>query len=237
MKRLPVLLAATTIAASAHAAESEFQFPVSVDLTSNYVFRGISQTDNGPAIQGSFGVTHSSGLYVGLWASNVDFNDNNQANLETDWSAGLTGKIGGLGWDLGAIYYYYPGAASSLNYNYWEIGPKLSYDLGFASTTFGFYASPNFFGDTGTGWYPYLEASIPLPLPMTQKVNLGLHVGHQNVEAQTFTNYTDWRVGLSTQLAGLGFDLSYIDTSLSQSECGNTTLCGSRAVFTVSKSF
>jgi uncharacterized protein (TIGR02001 family) len=237
MKRLPLLLAVSSTAASLCASAADWEFPASVALTTDYRFRGISQTDLSPAIQGSLGVTHKSGFYAGVWGSNLNFKDNNEATVELDFSAGFRGKYGPLDWDLGMIFYDYPGAASSLNYNYFEAGPKFSHDFGFASTTVGAYFSPNFFGDTGFAAYPSLDVSVPV----MSKLNLGLHVGYQTVDASSVTNYTDWKVGLSTELVGLGFELDYIDTSLDTKDCagntGITSVCGPRAVFTVSKSF
>jgi uncharacterized protein (TIGR02001 family) len=231
MKRLSLFLAVSSMAASASAAAAaDFEFPASVALTTDYTFRGISQTDRSPAIQGSLGLKHKSGFYAGVWGSNLNFKDNNEATVELDFSAGIAGKYGALDWDLGTIYYAYPGAASSLDYDYWEAGPKLGYDLGFASTSFGVYFSPDFFGSTGFASYPYLDVSVPL----VSKLALGLHVGHQSIDQGT--DYTDWKVGLSTELVGLGFELDYVDTSLSKAECGGN-ICDATAVFTVSKSF
>ena len=139
---LPLALAVATAAGPAVAADEEEpgswlpgEFSGSVALTSNYMFRGISQTDNEPAIQGSINYTVDTGLlgtsvYGGVWGSNVDFKDGDQATVELDWSFGLTGEIGdtGIGWTLGGIYYNYPGARGSLNYDYWEINPALTYE-------------------------------------------------------------------------------------------------------------
>ncbi len=55
-----------------------------VGFVSEYSFRGIAQSDEHPALQGGFDVSHSSGLYAGIWGSNVDFNDGDQASVEVD---------------------------------------------------------------------------------------------------------------------------------------------------------
>ncbi len=76
-----------------------------------YVFRGISQTDEGPAIQGGFDATCGI-FYAGVWASNLDFGGdgagNDIANIEIDFYAGIKPKTGRITWDLGVIYYAYP---------------------------------------------------------------------------------------------------------------------------------
>ena len=68
---LTSLAAAGLLAATGAAAD----ITGNVGLTTDYVFRGISQTDEKPAIQGGLDYAHSSGAYAGVWASNVDFND------------------------------------------------------------------------------------------------------------------------------------------------------------------
>ena len=109
-----------------------------VALTSDYMFRGISQTDNDPAVQGSLEYSYNTGFYnitpyLGFWGSNVDFNDGGDAHVELDTTFGFRGDLldTGVSWDLGGIYYAYPGAGrldgESSNYNYWEIPVRLSY--------------------------------------------------------------------------------------------------------------
>ena len=95
-----------------------------VALVSDYIDRGISNTDHNPAVQG--GINYSLGLgfedisvYAGFWGSNVDFDDGGEATVEIDAMFGLQGAIGGLNWDLGAVYYAYPGANHNLTYDYW----------------------------------------------------------------------------------------------------------------------
>tara|TARA_Y100001933_G_scaffold260034_1_gene311249 strand:- start:28 stop:408 length:381 start_codon:yes stop_codon:yes gene_type:complete len=80
-----------------------------VGAVSNYFFRGITQTDDGPAIQGGFDFASESGFYSGVWLSNVDFGGKEDA--EANLYAGYGGAFGGSGvtWDVGAIYYLYPG--------------------------------------------------------------------------------------------------------------------------------
>ena len=107
------------------------EFSANVSLVSEYYFRGVSQTDDAPAVQGGFDWSASIddsagiGVYLGVWGSNVDFNETggvDGATIEIDYYGGLTGTIGdtGLGWDIGFIYYTSPGAAGSLNYDFWE---------------------------------------------------------------------------------------------------------------------
>src|SRR5512141_1314423 len=127
---LPATLAALAFAAAASSAalaqtapapaaepakpEPDFTFTGNVGLYSQYVFRGISQTNEKPAVQGGFDLGHKSGFYVGTWASNIswlsDAVPSVSASMEWDMYGGYKGSLpADFGYDLGALYYYYPG--------------------------------------------------------------------------------------------------------------------------------
>ena len=94
----------------------DFSFSANVGLYTDYIFRGYTQTQNEPAIQGGFDVEHSSGLYAGTWASNVDWTtagdymDKNSVEIDVyaGW-ARLTYHFGILGFDIGVLQFFYPG--------------------------------------------------------------------------------------------------------------------------------
>ncbi len=99
------------------------EFSANVGLFSEYYFRGISQTDDAPALQGGFdwsaslGKDSGLGVYLGVWGSNVDFNEGagvDGATVEMDFIGGLTGEIGstGLSWDVGLSITPIPGPAA-----------------------------------------------------------------------------------------------------------------------------
>ena len=156
------------------------------------MFRGISQTDEKPAIQGGFDYAHSSGLHAGVWASNVDFQDGDEATVEIDYTVGFGSKLGSnFDWDLTFLYYTYPGAANSLDYDYWELAPTASYDFGVAKANAGIYYSNDFFGGTGTAFYYTVGVDVPLPAGF----GIGASFGHQDIDKAT--NYNDWKVALS----------------------------------------
>jgi len=101
---------AAALFATAGAAQAELS--ANIATVSNYLFRGITQTDDGAAIQGGIDYSHESGLYVGTWMSNVDFASTSKEDAEIDLYAGFGNDIGdtGLSYDVGTIYYWYPGA-------------------------------------------------------------------------------------------------------------------------------
>src|SRR5262249_26890266 len=120
-----------------------------VGAVTDYRFRGISQSDEGPAIQGGVDYVHDSGIYLGTWASSIDFNDGDEANEEVDLYGGWSGDVGGSTLTVGAAYYWYPGADSDLNYNYYELLAKVGHDFGKVSGSVGVNYSPNYFLDSG----------------------------------------------------------------------------------------
>ncbi|MDB5904885.1 MAG: hypothetical protein JWM26_3763 [Betaproteobacteria bacterium] len=114
---------ATTPAEPAPAPTPEHSFTGNVGLFSQYIFRGLTQTDRDPALQGGFDYAHSSGFYAGTWASNISWlkenfsaapaaiagTYNRGGSLEWDFYGGYKGTVGDFGYDLGTLYYWYPG--------------------------------------------------------------------------------------------------------------------------------
>ena len=108
------------------AAQAQAGASANVGVTSNYVFRGITQTDDKPAVQAGLDYAHDSGLYAGTWASNVDFGDGNYSGAEVDVYGGFKRDLkGGLSYDVGVIDYTYPSEDGSLDVT--EAYTKLGY--------------------------------------------------------------------------------------------------------------
>lgn len=204
------MLAGAAIAGTAGVAHAEGSFSGSVALTSDYVFRGISQTDNEPAIQGS--LDYSNGIfYAGLWGSSVDFKGYSDyaGTMELDAYVGITPSTGPVDWDLAVIGYFYPGAQSSLDFDYMEVmvAPSIaltdSFTLGAA-----FFYSPEFFGDTGEAYYYEINGGFAV----TDAFGLSASYGIQDVD-DLGGEYANWSIGASYSLAGFDLGLTYTDTS------------------------
>lgn len=257
---LPLTLAALTAIAPAwaeEAAEEEpgswlpGEFSGSVALTSNYMFRGISQTNNEPAIQGAINYTLDTGLlgtsvYGGVWGSNVDFQDDDEAQVELDWSFGLKGDIGetGIGWNLGGVYYNYPGARGRLNYDYWEILPSLSYaPIDWVSVSVGMPYSPDFFAGSGNAYYPNGTVAVTIPgiPPKWFKLTANGGIGYQFIDDNDnfgTPSYLTWTLGLTANVKGVDIGVAYYDTNISKSDCfASQNLCDTRFVGTLSYAF
>jgi len=121
MRRLlPLTLAITTTATTPVTFSAEESSPINanVALSSNYIWRGQTQTLDEPALSGGFDYIHDSGFYFGIWGSNVDFGTND--NMELDYYGGHSGVAGEIGYDIGYISYTYPGGSS--DFEEWYLG-------------------------------------------------------------------------------------------------------------------
>ena len=217
-------------ASSAMAWESEdgqHSTSASVALSSEYIWRGISQTDGDVAISGSFDYAHSSGFYAGTWASSYDFDDD--ASSEVDIYAGFAGEFGdtGIGYDIGALRYIFPGE----DYNWNEVYGSLSYSIFTASVAY----SSDTLGSDEDGYYYALDAGYDLPMGLS----LYGGVGFYDADEDTFgvdDSYSHYWVGVSKDIAGFTFDLSYQDAD-SDAEDIFDDRAEETFLFSVSKSF
>lgn len=236
MNKLNRAVAVASLLAAAPFAQAE-EVTGNVALSSEYVFRGISQSSETAAISGGFDITYESGFYAGAWGSNVDFGD--KVNMELDLYAGYGFDISeSISADVGVLYYEYPGD-EGLDYDYVEVYGSVS--LGGA--TLGLNYSPEYYGETDTFYYVYGDYSFAI----TENISLDLHAGYNKFDSEeefgTFLvldgasedeDYTDYSIGLSGEYAGVGLSLAYIDTNIDEDEC--EALCEGRVVFSVSKS-
>lgn len=208
----------------------------SIGLATDYTFRGISQTQTEPALQGAIDLQHASGVYGGLFASNVDF-PGADANIEIDWMAGYRFGLGPVNLDVGGVYYTYPGARSGLNLNYVELMVKGSYELPFATFLGAAAYSPDFQASSGTGIYLEAGADVKLPFEFV----LGLRLGHQWIEENPkfgVPDFLNWSIGISRDVFGFTLALTYTDTDLSKREClGGLNLCEARVIGSVTRKF
>jgi uncharacterized protein (TIGR02001 family) len=216
-----------------------------VGLTTDYVFRGISQTFEDPAVQG--GVDFTCGrFYAGVWASNVDFGAagpfDTIANVEIDLYGGFKHTTGPVTWDVGFIYYSYPGNNNLTDLDYLELKLAASGEVWKGGTLGGtVFFSPEYTGETGEVWT--LEASFAQALPRVGMFSPTLSATYGNVRFSDFDfDYSYWNVGLNVGfLEKWSVDLRYWDSSLDD-DCDNLTgltnsVCDSRIVGSVKYTF
>lgn len=165
-------------------------------LTSNYVFRGISQTENLPAIQGSLTYLLPVGLYVSVWGSNVKFTGTD-ATVELDTIAGYRSSIGeDFSLDINFARYNYP-SARELNYN--EINSVFIYKI----LQFGFSYSGNEYNshDVGTYYNGGINYNIPSQYIFNiEDVNLLALLGYSNLSRAAGGSYSDYNIALSKKI-------------------------------------
>lgn len=195
---------AAPITAMAEEPASAFSFNATV--TSDYVWRGVSQSNEDPAIQGGIDFTSGS-FYAGTWASSVDFGDSTDA--EWDFYAGFTGTAGAIDWDLAVTYYTYVGAPSGADYNFVEFKGAISHSIDALTLGAAVHYSPDFYGVDESA--TYIEASAEYAL--NDKLSLSAGLGRQFVDVTS--DYTAWNIGAAYALTDkLSVDVRYWDASV-----------------------
>jgi uncharacterized protein (TIGR02001 family) len=227
------------VAAPAAADEGrKFTYSFNIGATSDYVFRGISQTDNDPTIQGGIDLGYGI-LYAGWWASGLDFEAGlNDAKVEMDWYGGIRPTWGKATFDLGVIYYTYPGSGPILplvtypDLNYVELKAGVSGEV-VKNLTAGatIYWSPDYFAETGSVWtfegvaaYTFHQVGVFTPA-------ITGTVGYQTSSDDTydtwngFSDYWYYNAGLALTVEKLTFDFRYWGTSNASNAVSDTLTC------------
>ncbi len=166
---------------------SAFTLTGNVTLVTDYRFRGLSQSSGDPAIQGSINLNHSSGFYVGVWSSSIDFSNTFPAldpiygSQEVDLYGGWTGPVGGLTADVGLLYYAYPSGHVG-KAEFFEPYASLSKTLGPVTAKVGaFYAwkqaSLDFNADGNNDDNVYVYGELSGGIPSTP-ISLSAHLGY-----------------------------------------------------------
>jgi uncharacterized protein (TIGR02001 family) len=227
-------LAAFVLLATASAAHAEFPgtFTGTVTATSDYNWRGVTQTSQDPALQGSVDYSMENGFYAGAWASNVDFGDCCDEEVEIDLYTGFSGGET-VTWDVGFVYYWYPGADdldfpevyASVGYEWVEA--KLSYSSDFANYS-------------EQAWYLEGNAAYELPANFGLEAHIGYSTGDGIEEAYGQDDYFDWSVGVTYALKNFNLALKYVDGSDLETLDGTPDDVSSSegvAIFSVSTTF
>lgn len=179
-----------------------------IGASSNYLFRGVTQTNNATAVSGGIDYTDKSGIYAGTWISNVDFGD--ATSYEADFYFGFAGQSGVLNYDVGYIYYAYPDADSSINFGelYGELTWKwLSTKISYMSN------SQSDFTTQDDMLYLELNASFNV----LNNTELALHFGQTSGDTATELfgeDYIDYGISLSKD----GFTLGLSNTDLEEDD-------------------
>ncbi|HYP68099.1 MAG TPA: TorF family putative porin [Thiobacillaceae bacterium] len=234
-------------AAPAAAPAPDYTLTANVSIVSQYIYRGLTQSDRNPAIQGGFDFSHKSGFYLGTWGSSISWVSDNyekgglttdgtapSAGMEWDFYGGYKGSAGDIGYDVGALQYYYPGNYPPLALGVekpdtTEIYGALSYK--WLSGKASYVVSKGLFGVGDARGSYYLDLSANYPIADTWTINA--HVGYQKYTGTNASlvgtgesnsdlyTYTDWKLGITKDLGSGWSALAYYsDTNANDSAGG-----------------
>ena len=244
--RIVAATAGLLMFAGAHAGTSG-----NITLASDYVFRGVSQTNQDPALQGGIEYAADSGWYAGAWGSNISWLSDASSilapissSLELDLYGGYRGKFSdGVSYDVGALYYGYPGdypagfnSADTLEvYAGITVAASEKVSLGAKYA----YAVTDLFGYADSDGSGYLDLSANVAV--ADGWVLGAHAGKQWIEGNAAFEYSDWKLGVTRSFErGVSVGLAYSDTdadsALYTNPFGNR-IAGSALVLSIAKAF
>ena len=206
----------TLIGSAAHA-----EIVGNIAVSNNYVWRGVTQTGDQAAVSGGLDYSHASGAYVGTWVSNVGF-----AASETDLYAGFSGEAGPAGYDVGYIYYAYPGGGPI---SFGEIYASGSYgpgSLGVAFTT-----NSEIDSDDPDAFVPgdiYINGGVDLPIPEETGLGLdsislfaGVYLFDEDDVGGAELNYTHYGIHVAKSDFTFGIEINTTNTAIPIDDDGN----------------
>jgi uncharacterized protein (TIGR02001 family) len=201
-------------------------------LTSDYVNRGVSNSDGHAAAQLGFDVSTEVGLFVGVWASTTDITTGGRhrprevnyyigysQHFDNDWSTSVS-----------INRYAYPGATGDVDYDYTELATVISVNN---RLWFEVNYTDSFYGHGESAYNLEVLASWPLPASLS----LAAGIGYFDVSNLAGSAYTYWQIGVSRPLGWVTADLRYHDTSNVPPLIGSTDLADARLVLTFSVVF
>ena len=207
---------ACSIALMGMASTAFAEISMNIGATSNYIWRGVSQTGDAAAISGGLDWSDSSGLYAGTWVSNVDFGACCETSYELDLYGGYAGEVGDFGYDVGLIYYTYDPDDDA---NFLELGLSGSWQF----LTLGLNYTLDGEADDDTGQfvegdlYYYGGVSFDLPEDFAVGLTVGSYAFENDGVGGADYDYTHYQADL-TKSAG---DFGDVTLSLSDTDMDN----------------
>lgn len=230
---LAVSLVACMPAMAQEESESAWSVTANATATSDYVFRGISQSSEKIAFQPSVTVEHESGFYGYVWGSNVDFDTPGDGiNVEVDYSLGWAGDVAdGVNLDLSAVRYTYPGSNSGFGIDYNEyIGKVTLSDNWFALIGY----TDDYVNSSESAIYYQVGGGWDIG---ETGVAFGATAGYYDLSNYAGASYYDFKAGFSKDFGPVNLDLSYYDTSSMSEEIAPKDWSNARVVLTASMDF
>lgn len=217
-------------------------FTAGATLTSDYRFRGISQTDRGAAIQGWVQYDHASGFFANVWASNIDFNDSAtyDSSLEVDLTAGYNHAFSEqTSAGIKAVYYWYADAdtpAGFPDYDYFEVIANVAHDFGKAAVSAELAWTPDNFGETNDAVALTGGVSVPITdsfIFFDGGVAASGHLGYQWLDTSaSLPDYLYYDLGVTATWGIFDVDVRWVGTDVSNTTCGSD-ICEDGVVLSV----
>ncbi|HQQ62738.1 MAG TPA: TorF family putative porin [Pseudomonadales bacterium] len=217
-----------------------FDVSANVGVVSDYVFRGLSQSNGNTAIQGGIDVKHASGVYAGTWLSSLSGNSSAAVgNAEQDLYVGYGYKLNDdVSFDLRVTQFDYINASTA---NYYETHASAT----FYNITLGTDYSNNIQGtgdnsakvtdNNAIHYYGSYTYTFPMEIVGTATIgHVDLH--DKNILLTAEDSYNYWNLGVSKKLVGINWGVSYNNNNISIKECGGSNMCDSTWVFSANKS-
>ena len=210
MKAKPILVSAivlTTLTAgtATQAAEQkDHELFANINLTSNYLFRGVTQTSDQAAIQGGIDYQYKNGIYAGTWVSNVDFGGPQGRGYEQDWFVGYSFKTDPVIWDVGYMLYTYP---SLDDQNFGELYGNIKWQFltGGLAYTINADDGPTSTADSGDLYF-YITGDWTV-----NGLGLGGTLGHYSRDRTGVENYNHFQLYLSKDDFKFALDKNDLD--------------------------
>jgi uncharacterized protein (TIGR02001 family) len=228
------------LALPAYADDAKLTLSGSATITSDYMFRSVSNTSQNPAVQPEFDLTYGM-FYAYIWGSNTAAPVYGEG-IEIDYGGGITPKWAGIDFNIAGLYYTYPGAS---DIDYFELRTSAAHTFDKLTLSLGNWWSPDNFGAGTQSDAIEFGASYAFSGKLWNFFTPSISgaVGRQMYENQNiYPDYTYWNAGLT-----LGFlehwsaDIRYYDTDYSKTDCainsGSRDSCDARAVGTIKATF
>lgn len=216
-----------------------FSYSVNAALTTDYIFRGISQSSENPALSAGLDVTYGL-FYAGFWGSSINFDPDVDESVELDVYAGIKPVLGPVTFDFGVIGYLYPGATdpgAELDYLELKAGASIT---PFTNASLGavVYYSPEFTGETGDAVAIEGQAGYTFNAIGRFTPSISGAVGWQQIDEQRFSSATDddyvyWNAGVGVSFDKFTVDVRYWDTDIDDSFTIAETNADERVVGTI----
>jgi uncharacterized protein (TIGR02001 family) len=224
-------IAAAVVAAPTQAAG---EWSANASMTNNYIWRGLTQTENEAAVQGGIDYADESGFYIGTWVSNVNYGAADVYSYEHDVYAGYAFETGDVSWDVGYLYYNYDSAA---NFDFGEA----YVNVGIGGLGLGLYMLTNTEADEAPGQdfdaFGTYYASVDYGFQVGNGVDVGLHVGYHDGDfAEAFNGTEDGYFDYGISFAKDGFSFTITDTNVKGDFAAGPTVDNAAVKFVVAYS-